>query len=291
MIKRIFQPVLDSILFSNFFIAACAMAQVALTYRLLNAPVDKGMALLIGSATFFLYNFSLLLSRPEDFRNSPYRRTIWFFSHYKLLLSLSLLCCLAMIPLALKLSLSSFILLCGIAVFAFSYNLPVLKIGRQRLSLRSLPGTKLFIIAAVWACSCVWVPILELRSQGFYVSHLDAFLLIFKRLLFVLAITLPFDMRDIYQDRQFNLKTIPVLIGSRNSYILCQLLLLIYMILLLLFSPARPYITLALFIAILITGVLLQGAKKRPGEYYYFLLLDGTLILQFALVEASIKLS
>ena len=71
---------------------------------------------------------------------------------------------------------------------------------------------------------------MELKDQGFSISGMDTFLLISKRFLFIMAITLPFDIRDMYQDRKFHLKTIPVLMGEKRSLILCQMLLLVYII-------------------------------------------------------------
>src|SRR5690606_11789657 len=47
--------------------------------------------------------------------------------------------------------------------------------------------------------------------------------------LFVVAITIPFDIRDIYQDRYYGLKTIPVLFGERKALALSTLLLVVQM--------------------------------------------------------------
>src|SRR5690606_9612993 len=99
--------------------------------------------------------------------------------------------------------------------------------------LRNIPGLKLFLIAIVWALSCVLLPILELETSilaGTTVN--DTILLITKRLLFIAAITVPFDIRDMYQDRNSDLKTIPVLLGEQRSLWVCQALLLIYLLLL-----------------------------------------------------------
>lgn len=291
MIRNTFIALLDSLLFSNVFIACCAMAQGALTYILLGTPTDPIVISLLGCSTLFLYNFSLILSKPAEFKSSPFHRVQWFFSHYRLILALSLLALLALFPLALQLSIKSLILLVCISILALSYNLPVLKIGQTRYGLRNIPGAKLFIIASVWACSCVWVPIMELKSQGIVVSGLDTFLLVSKRFLFVLAITLPFDIRDLYQDRQFHLKTIPVLIGKKNSLILCQLLLLAHLSLLFLFSATVNPTLLALTLTTSLTGWLIFNTKMKRNEYYYFLFLDGTLLLQLIAVAWANKLA
>lgn len=267
------------------------MAQGALTYLLLNLPIDPIVISLLGCSTLFLYNFSLILSKPTDFKSSPYRRVHWFFSHYQSIFLLSALAFLAILPLAIKLSFNSLILLTSISILALSYNTPILKFGNHRYGLRNIPGAKLFIIASVWACSCVWVPIMELKSQGVTISGINTFLLVSKRFLFVMAITLPFDIRDLYQDRQFHLKTIPVLIGKKKSLILCQFLLLVYLVFLFLFAAKINGAILALTFITCLTGLLIFNTKMKRNEYYYFLFLDGTLLLQFISVGMANNLS
>lgn len=281
MIRNALNSVLDFLLFSNLFIACCAMAQGALTYSLLNAPVNPLVIALLGCATLFLYNFSLALSKPKDYKTSSYKRVRWFFSHYKLIISISAIALILMLPLISSLSLNSFLLLASISILAFSYNSPILKIGERRFGLRNMPGAKLFIIATVWACSCVWIPIMELRSDGLTISSGDTFLLVSKRFLFIMAITLPFDIRDIYQDRSFHLKTIPVLIGKKNSMHLCQILLITYTLFLFIFADTISSEIVALGLIALFTNFLLFNKNLKKNEYYYFLLLDGTLLLQF----------
>lgn len=291
MIRNILISFLDFLLFSNLFIACCAMAQGALTYLLLEVPINPIVISLLGCSTLFLYNFSLLLSKPADFKTSPYKRVQWFFSHYQFIISVSAIVSLAIFMLVIKLSLTSTILLLSISFLAISYNVPILKVGNHHFGLRSIPGAKIFIIAGVWACICVWLPIVELKSEGFIVSGADTFLLVSKRFLFIMAITLPFDIRDLYQDRIFRLKTIPILIGEKNALRLCQALLLIYLLFLFIFAENINGSILALTVTIFLTSILIFNAKIKKNEYYYFLLLDGTLFLQFATVWMTNNLS
>ena len=284
MIRNIFTPLLNSLLFSNVFIAVCAMAQTTLTYLLLQVPINLNVVALLGVATLFLYNLSLILSKPQDYKSSPFLRVNWFFSHFRLMIIFTALAFLATVALALNLSLSSIVLLFSISILALSYNLPVLKIENSRFGLRNIPGAKLFIISFVWACSCVWVPIVELKSQNLSITGVDTFLLVAKRFLFVMAITLPFDIRDVYQDRRFHLKTIPIFIGEKKSLILCQLLLLVYISFLLLFIENINSTAIALIAVAVFTGFLIIQSKYKKNEYFYFLFLDGTLLLQLIAV-------
>lgn len=272
---------LDFILFSNLFIACCAVAQGALTYMLLKAPIDYVVLAILGCATMFLYNFSMILARPKDPSGSPHRRVHWIYSHYKLVLSLTVLSAVALIPLTLQLSMGTITLLFSIGLLAISYNFPLFKDKSKRFGLRNLPGAKLFIISMVWALSCVCVPIIELKSSGISVPLIALLLLTTKRFLFVTAITIPFDIRDLYQDKQYNLKTLPVILGEKRSTLFCQALLILYIILLLIFVPKLTLAIAGLIAITLLTGWLIFKSRWEKDEYYYFFFLDGTLILQF----------
>lgn len=272
---------LDFILFSNLFIACCAMAQGALTYLLLETQPNLIVIALLGCSTIFLYNFSMILARPKNPLNSPHRRVHWIYSHYKLVVTLTSLSAIALIPLILQLSFKTIFLLGMTGLLAISYSFPLFKGASNRFGLRNLPGAKLFIISMVWALSCVCVPIMELKSSGTTVSLFGLLILASKRFLFITAITIPFDIRDLFQDKQYNLKTLPVILGERKANLFCQSLLLLYILLLLLFVNQLSLATIGLILVTLLTGWLIFKSRWEKNEYYYFLFLDGTLILQF----------
>lgn len=272
---------LDFILFSNLFIACCAMAQGALTYMLLKTPFNFTVIAILGCATMFLYNFSMILARPKDPASSPHRRVHWIYAHYNLVITLTILSAIALIPLTLQLSIGTITLLFFIGLLALSYNFPLFKDKTKRVGLRNLPGAKLFIISMVWALSCVCVPIIELKSSGTSVSLIALLLLTTKRFLFVTAITIPFDIRDLFQDKQYNLKTLPVILGEKKSALFCQALLIVYIVLLLIFVPQLTLAIAGLIAVTLLTGWLIFKSRWEKDEYYYFFYLDGTLILQF----------
>lgn len=275
---------LDFILFSNLFIAICAMAQGALTYLLLSSAPHYGILALLGCATFSLYNFSMILAKPKNPLKSPHRRTRWIYSHYKIILTLTALSSLALLPLVYQLGTQSIIVLALAATIAISYNVPLFKGTTDRVGLRNLPGAKVFIIALVWTLSCVCLPIVALGDSGHFVPSSDGWILSIKRFLFITAITIPFDLRDLLQDKQYNLKTIPVILGEKKANIFCQGILAAYILLLLFFVNQITLATVGLILVTLLTGWLIFKSNWKKDEYYYFLFLDGTLILQFLVV-------
>lgn len=283
--NKYLRETLDFLLFSNVFIALCAVAQGLITYQLLHLNPDKHVLGLLFCSTIALYNFSILLSKPAKPENSTFRRVRWIFSHYRLMITITIIAILSILPLSFFLSTSSKILLITLALVSVAYSLPIFSINDKRFGLRNIPGVKLFLIAAVWALSCVLLPILEIENhQGAVISLNDTILLIAKRFLFIAAITVPFDIRDLFQDKNDELKTIPVLLGEKLALLICQGLLVAYLILLFLFTKEFDSNFFGLTLTILLAGWLIFRSKWEKNEYYYFLWLDGTMILQFIIL-------
>jgi 4-hydroxybenzoate polyprenyltransferase len=287
MIKSAFYATLDFLLFSNIFIALCAVAQGLVTYLLLHQHPDKYVLLFLFCSTLLVYNMSVLLARPKEPQKSPFRRVRWIFGHYRLMISITLVATLCIIPLGLwYLGVQSKLLMGFIGIIALAYNFPFLKLNEKKIGLRNLPGIKLFLIAFVWSMSCVLLPIVELEStfSNVSISLGETLLLVAKRFLFICAITIPFDIRDLFQDKLYELKTIPVMLGEKKAWIFCQGLLALYVILLVLFAKTINAEVIGLSLTIFLTGWLIFKSGLKRNEYYYFFFLDGTMLLQFLIL-------
>jgi len=280
-LKTNIRNVLDFFLFSNIFIGLCAVAQAALTYHLIHAKCDKYVLGLLFCSTLALYNFSMFLSKPKHPEKSPFRRVRWIFANYRFMTTITLIAVVSIIPLAFFLAPASQVLMFFLGVIAVAYNLPLFTMNEKRFGLRNIPGLKLFLIALIWSLSCVLLPIIE---TGMPIHASDTLVLIAKRFLFVAAITVPFDIRDLYQDRSHDLKTIPVMLGEKKAYLFCQVLLLIYISLLLLFTRGIDADFVGITLTIFLTGWLIFKSNIRKNEYYYFFYLDGIMILQLVMV-------
>ena len=283
--NKYLRQTLDFLLFSNIFIALCAVSQGMVTYWLIQAKPDKYVLGLLFCSTLALYNFSILQSKPEKPENSRFQRVRWIFSHYRLMITLTIISAIAIIPLSFFLNTSSKILLIGLGLISIAYNLPIFSIETKRFSLRNIPGVKLFIIAIVWTASCVLLPILEIDGNSSSIITVnETILLLSKRFFFIAAIAVPFDIRDIFQDKNNEIKTIPVIFGEKKSLMICQLLLVSYLLLLFSFTKRMDGDFLALSLTIFLSGWLIFKSKWKKNEYYYFLFLDGTMILQLIIL-------
>ncbi|MBC7915125.1 MAG: UbiA family prenyltransferase [Pyrinomonadaceae bacterium] len=284
-LQKAFYQGLDFLLFSNIFIALCAVAQACVTYRLLGVECDKHVLGILFFSTLALYNYSMFMSKPAAPHNSPFRRVRWIDNHYRIMITLTLISVLSLLAIVLLLSAASQVLLLFLGVIAIAYNLPLFTLGDQKFGLRNVPGLKLFLISLIWSLSCVLLPIVELsNSQSIVISASDTIILIAKRFLFIAAITVPFDIRDLYQDKRYDLKTIPVILGERKSYQICQGLLVVYLTLLLLYTQQFNAHFFALSLTVLLSAWLIFKSEWKKNEYYYFFFLDGTMILQLVML-------
>jgi len=224
-----------------------------------------------------------LLTKPTHPDKSPYKRVRWFFSHYRLMVTFTIVSLLSLIPLFFLISIESRILMVFLSIISFFYSIPIFAIGDQKFGLRNIPWLKQFLITLVWTMSTVLLPILE--AQHFHLTSIsmrDTTILIAKRFLFIAALTVPFDIRDLFDDRKSGLKTVPVVWGEKNAYLFCQVLLAGYVVLLFLFrnNGFNPNFW-ALTITTVLTGWLIFKSKWKKDEYYYFFFMDGVLILQY----------
>ena len=291
--KKLLQPAFDFLLFSNIFMGLCAVAQGLLTLYLIGSKPIYPVAGLLFTSTIGIYNFCILVSKPAQPEKSAYKRIRWFFAHYRLMVTITIVSILALVPLFFLVSGSSRILLIFLGVISFAYGLPLFAMGDKKFGLRNIPGLKLFLITLVWTMSCVLLPILEAQSdQQIFISMRDTTILIAKRFLFIAAIAIPFDIRDLFEDKQLGLKTIAVAWGEKKAYLFCQALLFGYVVLLFLFRHQGFDIDfIALTLSIVLAGWLIFRSEWERNEYFYFFYLDGVLILQYLFVIAFNHLS
>ncbi len=273
--------------------ALCAVAQGLVTFYLIGSKPVFTVIWLLFTATLGIYNFSILITKPKQPETSPYKRVRWFFSHYRLMVTLTIVSLLSLIPLFFLISIESRILMIFLSILSFFYSIPLFTMGEQKFGLRNIPGLKQFLITLVWTMSTVLLPVLEAQDLNLAsISMRDTTILIAKRFLFIGALTIPFDIRDLFEDRQSGLKTIPVVWGEKNAILFCQALLFGYLVLLFLFRNGGFNTSFfALTLTVILAGWLIFKSKWEKNEYYYFFYMDGVLIIQYLALILFSKMS
>ena len=172
------------------------------------------------------------------------------------------------------------ILLLGhLALLSLLYSLPVLPIRGQYWPLRHIPLLKIFLIAYVWTCVTVWLPLLAYNQNIF---SGDAWLFFLRRFLFVLAITIIFDIRDVERDRATGTVTLPGTIGVERARYFAWISLSLFAVLVALIPGETD--CLALWLSAGATGYVVWHTHPRKSEYFFSVVADGMMVLQFLLI-------
>ncbi|MBL4754562.1 MAG: hypothetical protein JKY52_13330 [Flavobacteriales bacterium] len=174
-----------------------------------------------------------------------------------------------------------------VTVIALCYTLALIPARGRWVRLRDIPYLKIFIIVSVVTYISFCMPFLWHEGLESSLLQPSVKLMILGRALFLFAITLPFDIRDLDFDKNTRLKTIPGAVGVRNSKIISLVVLAAFVLVEWVHYVAYAgdaKIFLALAASGVVAGILVIKAQPSSSEYFYSLGLEGTMIVQFLLV-------
>ncbi len=277
-----FQKVFNLLLYGNFFIAFCALALLWQTELILYESIHCNyLSIFVFSATLFLYALHRIvgIQKVQAFSNKYRYAIINQYRNHILIYALLGGGVAAWFFFYLNTTSQLFIILP--AFLALGYVLPFF--GNER-RLRDFDYLKIFLVAIVWAFTTVLLPLIE---HGTLLLSYTSILLLLERMLFIFAITLPFDIRDLKVDESIKVKTIPAMIGIPMTKGLAGVSLLgAFMISGLLYVNGLysfPVI-IALGISYSSTYLLVHRCDQTNHDYYFTAIMDGTMIIQFLLV-------
>lgn len=253
-----FRNILDFYINSSLHVALAVVSLSLLSFLEFNIEIDKNLLFFIFFGSITGYNFVKYAGIAKLHHASLAR-------NLKLIQIFSLFCFLAFLYFVFqqefKILLASGIL----GVFTLLYAIPL---GKNRRNLRNIGGLKIFIIAFVWAGVSVILPLID------QISLKEIIITFLQRFFFVIAIMLPFEIRDLKFDTG-NLNTIPQQIGIANTkkigYILLGIMLLLEFL-----KPNLFVINLiALGTVLSISGYFIKAAQVDQGEYYSAFWVEG----------------
>ncbi|WP_373055607.1 hypothetical protein [Zunongwangia sp. H14] len=144
--------------------------------------------------------------------------------------------------------------------FTLLYAVPFWK---GKANLRSINGTKIFVIALVWAGTTVLLPLFPLGAM----DSMIVFSEFLQRFLLVLVLMFPFEIRDLKFDK-LQLGTIPQRIGTGRTKNLGYVLLLLILLLEFLRPDFKVIFFLPLLFTVLISGMFLYRTRKEQSPYF-----------------------
>lgn len=251
-------------------ISLAAVALGMATLAQLEVPISwDPVYLLLFSGTLVSYNLHRVLKMPKNgklhFNGSQFRFVL--LTAGLLLLTISFV----------FIQKTAILVLLPLAVIAFLYSVP-LRLPIWSLPLRKIPYIKIFVVAATWSALTVWLPLAEMADVH---KPLQTWLIFIERFFLLLALTIPFDIRDLKGDKQLGMKTLPIALGIKTSLwvsgaaaflfwatVVVQAFVMHY------FYPIIP----ATVVFALFTGLLICG-KCSSHRHFYLFYIDGLLLL------------
>lgn len=256
VVKRIF----------NFYINSSihvALAVVALTYITLielELGLDKTLLCFVFFAAITGYNFVKFFGVAKFHHRS-------LAGWLKVIQVFSLIAFVAMCYFAFQLEMDTLMLLAILGTITFFYAVPVMVpkhyLFDDHKNLRQIGGLKVYVIALVWMLVSVYLPVLN-NDVPF---SAEIGLMSLQRFCFVLALMLPFEIRDLIYD-SLRLATIPQKIGIKKTKIFGIGLLVVFAALEYFKNVTKEE---ELFSTLIITGIallFLLFSNKDQSKYY-----------------------
>ncbi len=192
--RRAFDFYLDA----SIHVAFAIFSLVGCTCALLNIPWNSHLSYFLFFGSISCYNFIKYGVEAEKYIKvaNSYHRGIQYFSF---------LCLIGALYHAFYLDRAIWWGVSGLVCLTGLYALPVLPGAKN---LRSLGGLKIFLVAVVWAGATVWLPVLGAKTPWSWDIGVETT----QRFVLVLALLLPFEIRDLRYDSP-SLRTLPQRFG------------------------------------------------------------------------------
>lgn len=268
------QRVFDFYVFSNIHVAIATFCLAKITLLTFEQQENK-VPFFIFFATIVAYNFI------RSYRNFKEKSSFsdWMDVNKNAILFITILSFVIMSFVAFKLNIKALISLIPFSLFTLFYVIPLKGITKNNISLRMISGIKIFIIAFCWAGITVLLPLINYEVS----FSMDVWVVFLQRFLFILVITIPFDIRDLGHDED-TLKTIPQVLGLQNAKRLGLLLLMLFLGLTFLRSSiTHSQIRIELIIAV-ISLLFLIKSKATQSKYYSSFFVESIPIIWLLLI-------
>lgn len=252
---------------SSLHVSFAILSFTLVTYLKYDIPIDPWLLIFIFFASITAYNF-IKYAGIAKFHHFSLSRNLKY---------IQILSIIAFVGLVWSTFCQSFKVL-GLSVLMGSitllYALPVFN---QSKNLRAIPGAKIYVIAMVVTVVTLLIPLIDNHPMVPEELLLD----FVQRFCLIIALILPFEIRDLKFDRA-QLETIPQRIGVSNSKILGYILL--FLVLLLEVLKDITAYSLSLFAIALVTAYVLKISKTEQSPLFSSFWVEAIPILWLGLL-------
>lgn len=256
---RIFKIVFDFYINSSIHVALAVYALTWITLNSFEISYDENILYFNFYATITGYNFVKYFGLAKFHHRS-------LANWLKIIQVFSFICFLILCVYAFNLKTRTLFWIAGFGLVTFFYAIPLLPktiFLDEQHNLRSVSGLKIYIIALVWSGVTVLLPLLNNNFD----LNTDVFITSGQRFLLVIALILPFEIRDMNFD-SIKLSTIPQRIGIKTTKRIGVFLLVVFYVLEYLKDEVDIKHSIILLVITLLTILLILFSRKNQQKYY-----------------------
>ena len=271
-----FRETFQLIIYSNIYVSICISSLSAATAIITNPNIEiteiSTATKFIFFSTLFTYNFHRFVRLSKL---NPVKKK-WIQSNKWILECITTISMIFTIKLFFELNNLTQLVILIIGIISLSYPYVI----------RRIPYIKVFVIAFVWTIASCIIEGLE-NNIGIDLAYL---LHILARFFFIISITIPFDIRDLKEDKKI-IKTIPMILGEHKSILISKTLLIssvsLYLLLYYLKNMEIMHLFSLIFGSLFTLFILMKISNKKNDIFYSFWLESSSLVVYIILFISS----
>ena len=266
---------LQYLIYSNVLVSLSAgLLAYACAVKLGN-PHNIGIGLTVFFATLFIYNIQRIL-RLKEIKVKSSDRHYWLEDHVLLIKVLAVIGIVGAVTIYFAV-LGWNIDFWFLAFSAIIGVLYALKIHPKTKALRDIPYAKIYLIALQWALVSVYWPYMRIAHTTDFPVGLGVSIFFF-----ILAATVPFDIRDLVYDGKHK-STIPQIFGVKGAKAIALLFLVLSALSLFLFFPGAIQFW-WFYVCYFVLAILILISSVYRREMYFSGIIDGWIIAYALLI-------
>lgn len=230
---------------------------------------------LVFTGTLTVYSLNML-SGIEDLKaaRSIAPRHEWWIENHQVMRWVTLVSGLLSAVLFVLLDLKTQFLLAAPAMVAMVYVLPLFWWKGRWVKLREIGLAKVFHIAGVWGWVTAFIPRI-MGGESCCIASMNGL----SVALFIFALCIPFDVRDMPTDSKKGVITLPLVLGVNRALKLALGVLGLSLFMLVFFMGSTMPALGALFTCYVIAATLVAKTNSDRNEAWFGLWVDGTIVL------------
>jgi 4-hydroxybenzoate polyprenyltransferase len=278
--------------FSNLFISCCVLCFTVKTSLIIfGNSGNVHVNLLAFFSTLFLYGFHKVYRRYR-FSEAEHKeeRHNWVDEHKKIYYVIIGFAFIGAITQLFYMPLRVWVLLVPVGFMAAGYSIPFIKTAKGFIRLRDISWLKALWIGLSYAWLTTFLPITFEYPVNQLMQPVVVFMFI-RNFLFVFALVIPFDIRDLHYDLKNGMRTLPVILGIKGAIRLSLSLLFAFVITTIIqffYFGFDKWISIALCISAIETALVIPLAKPERPNLFFPLSIESSMLLQWALVFAAV---